>query len=189
MFPPARKFEVQGKSVLVFDNLFSKAEVNKIFRSLAQAKYTSYQIGSREDGKNYVFYNLFQARLSETDFLSTNLYRISRLLVYVYKPSRPSELTQVFCNVFRYGESVFAHTDHPRKRKGVISVLYCANDRWSPDWGGELYFFNAGGEACEVVGYYPGRFIVFDGSLSHRPGVPSRCCPRYRFALNIRYEW
>lgn len=169
--------------ISVFDDFLSSTQIARIARSLELADYSSYQI---KDGA--LFYNLFQARLDPADFRKSPIYGFIERHVVARYLGEEFEMTQVFCNAFRYGESLFRHTDRPRLGKRLKSFVYCVNDQWESNWGGETVFFDEEGDATACIGFRPGRLYLFDGAISHRPGAPTRICGRHRLSLNIRFE-
>jgi SM-20-related protein len=74
----------------------------------------------------------------------------------------------------------FYHTDcNPFENK--ITVLYYLNNRWDRNWGGETLFANESGE-CEVaVEYKPGRVVIFDSAIEHKPAAISTYADEFRF--------
>lgn len=66
-----------------------------------------------------------------------------------------------------------------------ISLLYYVNTRWDRNWGGETLFANDEGE-CEIaVEYKPGRVVLFDSLIPHKPSPVSMQADEFRFTFVI----
>jgi hypothetical protein len=75
----------------------------------------------------------------------------------------------------------YFHVD--RQVKGCKTILYYVNDNWNRDWGGETLFANAQGE-CEVaVEYKPGRVVIFDSDIEHKPSQISMSAVEFRLTF------
>lgn len=75
----------------------------------------------------------------------------------------------------------YFHVD--RVTKGCKTILYYVNDNWNRDWGGETLFANAQGE-CEVaVEYKPGRVVIFDSDIEHKPSQISMSAVEFRLTF------
>jgi hypothetical protein len=66
-----------------------------------------------------------------------------------------------------------------------VSLLYYVNTRWDRNWGGETLFANDEGE-CEIaVEYKPGRVVLFDSLIPHKPSPVSMQADEFRFTFVI----
>ena len=74
--------------------------------------------------------------------------------------------------------------DEAIKRK---TLLYYLNSRWDRNWGGETLFANNNGECELAVEYKPGRVVIFDGSIEHKPSAISMNADEYRFIFVIQF--
>ena len=64
----------------------------------------------------------------------------------------------------------YYHTDS-LEDSDEVTVLYYVNTRWDKNWGGETLFSNDLGE-CEIaVEYKPGRIVIFDSAIEHKPKI------------------
>ena len=79
----------------------------------------------------------------------------------------------------------YYHTDtSPFEDK--ITVLYYINTRWDRNWGGETLFANDNGE-CEIaVEYKPGRVVIFDSCIEHKPASISTYADEFRFIFALQ---
>jgi hypothetical protein len=94
------------------------------------------------------------------------------------------KLHRVYLNVNLFGDFQFAHTDGD----GWTALLF-ANARWDEDWGGEILFYPEDQDAfCYAIYPKPGRMLLFDSTLYHRGGVPSKFFHGPRMSLAIKFS-
>lgn len=93
-------------------------------------------------------------------------------------------LYRVYLNVNLFGDFQFAHTDGDG-----WTVLLFANERWDADWGGEIVFYSDDQDAfCYSIYPKPGRLLIFDSTLYHRGGVPSKFFHGPRMSVAIKFS-
>ena len=79
----------------------------------------------------------------------------------------------------------YYHTDS-LEDADEITVLYYVNTRWDKNWGGETLFSNDLGE-CEIaVEYKPGRIVIFDSAIEHKPSHISMQADEFRFIFVLQ---
>jgi hypothetical protein len=97
---------------------------------------------------------------------------------------RTGELDRVYLNVNLFGDFQFGHVDGD----GWTALLF-ANARWGEDWGGEIIFYPEGQDAfCYAIYPKPGRMLLFDSTLYHRGGVPSKFFHGPRMTVAIKFS-
>ncbi len=69
---------------------------------------------------------------------------------------------------------------------GYMTMCYFPNKEWSPEWGGELQFFDNQGNI--IASYYPmpNTCIVFDSNIPHRGLAPNRNCTELRKYISFK---
>ena len=91
---------------------------------------------------------------------------------------------RIYLNVNLFGDFQFAHTDG----NGWTALLF-ANKRWEEDWGGEIVFYPEDHDAYRYSIYpKPGRLLIFDSTLYHRGGVPSKFFHGPRMSVAIKFS-
>ena len=73
------------------------------------------------------------------------------------------------------------HTDS--LDKGNKSLLYYINTHWEKNWGGETLFCNRHGEVELAVEFKPGRIVMFDNHILHKPAPMTVSSIPYRFTF------
>ena len=92
-------------------------------------------------------------------------------------------LERVYANFNLFGDHQFAHTDGD-----FWTVLFFVNSVWGEDWGGELLLYEDGPHSLAyAIQPRPGRMAVFDGTLHHRGGAPTKFCLEARISLAIKF--
>jgi hypothetical protein len=95
-----------------------------------------------------------------------------------------SKLERVYANFNLFGDQQFAHADGD-----CWTALVFINATWGEDWGGELMLYEGGpGSLAWAIPPRPGRMVVFDGTVLHRGGVPTKFCLDGRITLAIKFE-
>jgi len=76
------------------------------------------------------------------------------------------------------------YTYHPdNTHKGKRTLLYYINTHWDKNWGGETLFCNRHGEVEIATEFKPGRIILFDNHILHKPAPLTLSSIPYRFTF------
>lgn len=89
-------------------------------------------------------------------------------------------LDRVYANCYTPTDAPQVHQDV--KYGNGLTILYYANDIWSPGFGGETVFFKDD-EIFYSVLPKPGRFVVFDSRLLHCARVQNILGPKFRYTI------
>lgn len=81
----------------------------------------------------------------------------------------------------------YYHIDCTSPYKNEKTLLYYVNDRWDKNWGGETLFSDETGEPEYAVQYKPGRIVVFDNSIEHKPASISMEADEFRFIFVAQF--
>ena len=170
-----------GKCVWIVDDLLDTQSVHQVHQGILAAPVSLLGCSNEDTAKHLeVMFDL-----DPKDFETSQLGQAIR--VALRRTGITGTCTRVLGNSMRFGAFTFVHQD-ASQTDDVLSVLYCVNSEWDPNWGGELLFFNQDLEATACVSYRPGRAILFPANLFHRANVPYRQCTETRFSLSIRYR-
>jgi hypothetical protein len=186
-----QKILSNNKEIHIFDNIFSPAER---LHHIQISQDSDYRLGSNS---NHLFRNQ-----SDTFFLSllyndgedldgmfdcfgflksNNIFNVTKIL-------KNYNLKRSWIIVSSPLTKYYWHVDVSELGINSRTVLYHVNDRWDDEWGGETMFANDNGECEYCVEYKPGRIVVFDGSLSHKPAVISPRAEEFRFMYVMQYK-
>jgi hypothetical protein len=78
------------------------------------------------------------------------------------------------------------HGDHGDSHN--VSLLYYANTKWDIEWDGGTAFRTDDLSEIEFVSdYKPGRLVLFDSSIPHKPLSTSMMANHYRYTINSTY--
>lgn len=91
-------------------------------------------------------------------------------------------LQRAYANFNLFGDFQLAHDDGP-----CWTALVYLNAKWEDDWGGETLFYPPGAVHAIAIPPKPGRIVVFDGTILHRGGVPSKLCLGPRITAAVKF--
>ena len=178
-------FTSNGKLIEIYDNVFTSSEKSSHIIYAQNAPYilghpTSGVFWHRSD--TFFFHGMNSSELDNFGFTRTNFYKNIMLKRY---PSYEIERTWILSSSPL--SSYYFHVDNPDETLNRKTLLYYLNSRWDRNWGGETLFANNNGE-CEIaVEYKPGRVVVFDGSIEHKPSAISMKADEFRFIFVIQF--
>jgi len=79
---------------------------------------------------------------------------------------------------------------HPDSfREGSLSMLYYANVKWDLSWDGYTVWASDDLKSIEHVEFpEPGKVVIFDSSIPHKPTAASPEAPSFRYTMNSVWE-
>ncbi|MGZ3697056.1 MAG: 2OG-Fe(II) oxygenase [Bdellovibrionota bacterium] len=110
-----------------------------------------------------------------------------RLIARFYPKSVGHPLSYPAINRIGSHDTSDVHADDTHCPDCLACLLF-ANERWDPQWGGELVLFDEHQEALFSVTPKPGRIVIYPASLFHRAGVPQADCPVSRITVGVWYR-
>jgi Rps23 Pro-64 3,4-dihydroxylase Tpa1-like proline 4-hydroxylase len=181
MGAPTRKAAVDGRDVVVLDDLLTRPEVLLVTSALKAGKFSKTEFARRETAE----YRHWVAELDPRDIQRQPIFATTVEAVEEHFGGGYA-LFRCYCNVALFGDMLMTHTDCGPKDEVVTALWYmCAE--WNLEWGGETLFFDATGDAVFVVSPRPGRLVVFDGAITHVGRPPNRICYEPRFTLALKF--
>lgn len=179
---PSFWHKYNGKSVIVFDNIFSQKYVEAF--------------GIWMLGLNYQRRPSFDNELSVG--IETETYKtlpklpqiVSKTIENYYskmsKKRSPQKLSHLYAASVRYGDHTIIHQDIDCAN--CITFLYYGNIHWDSAWGGETVFFDNDKNAMFAVSPKSGRLVLFNAQLYHRTGIPMKNSSSMRYGLSIFFR-
>lgn len=183
-WPTVRRDTVDGRPIVLVDDLFSAEEVEGIFRILSLG-YVYYrgQLSAPEDQ-----YPKLVAHLVDLDEVRRlPFYERLANTLHEHHPNETLRLRKAYINQTAFGDLNYPHVDAWPGRDDV-TLLYYANPSWERSWGGATVFHGGEHDFDRAVLPRPGRVLMFRGSTLHCAGVPTRACTQSRFTLALKYE-
>ena len=178
-----RRGSVEGKDILVFDNLLPEQELQRVHSGLKREGFGRLEWDRKdtEDYKNWV------RNMSPQLAAEMPAYNHALAMLHHHFPAEPYNLHRAYCNVTLYGDMLFTHHDCRSDISGYYTAMWFICERWDKDWGGETLFFNEAGDAEFVVSPAAGRLVLFDGRIQHTGRAPNRICYEMRFTLVFKF--
>jgi len=178
-------YTVDGRTIHVFDGLFTKAEAEAIYVSICQLQF-------RVANVNFLDVQGIQDKHLKADvdvsFLdSIKLFGGSRDEIISPLFGEDFYMHKAYVNLGIKGDAHKCHVDAYHEGQGK-TILYYANRDWDQNHGGETIFYNMEQtEIAFVSSYKPGRLVIFDSDLPHSARPQTFDGPAYRFTLALKY--
>jgi SM-20-related protein len=181
---PSFAYDIQGRKVLVFDAVLSKAEQAQMSDAIAAAHHRRTQFSSPLP--EFRAARSWACHYRASDAARLPLYEILMEYAGSHFPEKKVALHRAYVNTNTFGDLLLSHRDSPNE--GALTGVYYVNSRWEAGWGGETIFFRDDEEAAACVSPKPGRLVLFDGLILHRGSPPLRHCYQGRSVLNFKLE-
>lgn len=177
----ANKYTVDKKPIYVFDDAINFAERQRMYLFLSES-YFRIQGGAElsiESAKDKVLQSMF----SNNDVDNLGLLQV--LPKEAKDIIKGHEVNRAYALLLNYSSVPYFHVDGGHD----LTLLYYADTRWDINWGGETMFANQDlSEIAYTSIYKPGRVILFDANIPHKPCTSIYGAPNYRitFVINLR---
>ena len=173
----------EGRSIHVFDDLFTFNERTHMFSFIKNSLYST---KGSDNAYNDDPVSQLYSGWSEGDLDTFGIFKLpgaAQLLPLV----DGRKIIQIRCNLTTLSEVNDFHVDGTNK--DPLTILYYANMVWHPSWGGYTLFANDLITNIEYASLYtPGRVIVFDGRIPHCVCTPTRAAKEHRYSFAVQYE-
>ena len=175
-----------GEVIRVFDGVFDPQKVYFIHKFLTQS-YFQFRSSSTtlQEHSAYIYPS---SSFSKEDIVNLSFFEGQGIKNIMRETLTAKVLARCWCNAILEGSKYFWHVDAGAPRNtGDQTMLYYANSNWDKDWQGETLFCNGDGE-CEIaVSSKPGRIVVFDSHLMHKPVPISSIAPTPRYSVVFQF--
>lgn len=179
----SRVCEVEGRPIRVYDGLLNQQDVFRLAAAIEQGGFTHSEVARPETAA----FRHWALKIPLDAAQRLPFYQPTLDAVREFDPQHPYDVYRCYCNYAGFGDMLFTHTDCLPGGTELTGLWYIAPE-WNVEWGGETLFFNSQMDAEVAVTPKPGRFVVFDGNITHVGRPPNRICyaPRYTLALKLR---
>lgn len=177
-----RQETIEDKNVYIVDDVLTQTEVESFYKFASSLSYARTEKSNHADQFPKYVVNFDTEKFEKNTFLGK---KSKELLNQFVKDSEDYKLFRAYINLSLYGDVEFPHRDCPKDR-GDITILYYINEYWEKNYDGETIFY-AEGDSQFCVLPKPGRFVVFNGDIEHKGGLPSRICKTPRYTLAVKY--
>jgi Rps23 Pro-64 3,4-dihydroxylase Tpa1-like proline 4-hydroxylase len=155
-----------GKFVDVYDNVYSFREQEFFENFLINSFYTTKSAASQTT--RHLPNTYLHSRFSREDVENLKIFNNSNIknIISSYGVEAYGE---AWANLSLPGTYYQKHSDAKELEVNQITIMYYATMTWQDSFGGETFFYNDYGEKEIVVDFIPGRVVIFDSSLAHKP--------------------
>lgn len=92
-------------------------------------------------------------------------------------------MPRAWVNAGTIGDPHFTHVDS--NFPDALVLLQYVNLKWEKNWDGYTIFRSQDTNEIEYVSeFVPGRVVVFDGDIPHKPTIQTPSAPNFRFTIN-----
>ena len=180
-----RKITSDGKIIDIFDNVFTASERGYHIDFCQDSKYSLGAVSTTyfSHRKNTFFQSIF----TKEDF---NNFKFDSRLSFnpIAEKLKNYYVGQSWALASSPLSTYYFHTDDTVEYSNRLTLLYYVNNKWDRDWGGETIFANNEGECEIVVEYKPGRILLFDSTIEHKPSPISMEASEFRFTFVIQFN-
>ena len=163
----------------VFDGIFDADEQHRMHHFAGNSLFHTKGASSclYEARKDFFLRSSF----SESDIRHFGIFELENYKNFIkaynidFKPTNYWIVLSTHLSEYTY------HADNALK--GKRTLLYYMNTRWDKDWGGETMFCNRHGEVEIATEFRPGRVVMFDNHILHKPAPLSVSSIPYRFTF------
>jgi Rps23 Pro-64 3,4-dihydroxylase Tpa1-like proline 4-hydroxylase len=175
---------LDGRSIDVYDKLFTMAETSKINRFLHKSLFSTQGFDAVETTDKV--YGQFFSAFSLEDLNNCGLPKTKGFdFLHQRHGFKDLDLATIRLNLQARADLTSVHTD----TMDGITLVYFGNFTWETFYGGHLAFLNdTGTEIIYTCVNKPGRVVVFDGSIPHFARPVTYASPAHRFTLALQYN-
>ena len=170
-----------GKFINIYDNLFSARE-QEYFENVCMTSNYTYRSTQTSSNTSHLPSTFLHCRMSIQDVEKFGIFSVDNIKKILSVYNRLDFCT-AWVNMSLPGSFYQKHTDSGIELDyNAITLMYYGTTTWEDSYGGETFFYNDQGEKEIVVDYLPGRVVIFDSSLSHKPAFSyGHVVARYTF--------
>ncbi|HEU4600980.1 MAG TPA: 2OG-Fe(II) oxygenase [Steroidobacteraceae bacterium] len=183
MIKTSRRVQVEGRDLVVFDDLITAAESGRYAVALAHAAFTKTESARPES----VHLRHWVCEMPLDNLPNLSLWSATSAALREMRPTESYRPYRCYTNFASFGDVLLTHVDALPDRRELTALWYLC-EQWDPEWGGETLFFDDANDAQVAVAPKPGRLVIFDGAIRHAGRPPNRNCfiGRYTFAIKLR---
>ena len=160
-----------GKFIDVYDNVFLFTE-QEFFERFFKESFFKYQYTLSSASTTHLPNTFLNSKYTLEDVKNLNFFNVNNVNQILSSYGK-LDFSRAWVNLSLPGTYYQKHTDISSKfNVRQISVMYYGTTTWQDSYGGETFFYNNNGEKEIVVDYIPGRLVIFDSSIPHKPAFP-----------------
>jgi hypothetical protein len=178
-------FDVSGKSVAVYDNVFTYQENLEIYQYICQQPFIRSNIDNTFDNNkdtNIKWSCLLRESNQISDLLNFKYSDLDQL------KNKRIEIFRQYINFSTTDTVDMIHVDAPISTPNAYTLLHYGNFIWNKNWHGETVFYNLNAdEILFSVMPKPGRIVIFDSNIPHCARPPSKLADYSRYTIATKF--
>ena len=157
-----------GKFIDVYDNVFLFTE-QEFFEKFFKESFFKYQQTLSSASTTHLPSTFLNSKYTLEDVKNLNFFNVNNVN-QILSNYEKLDFSTAWVNLSLPGTYYQKHTDIGNEFNiKQISLMYYGTTTWQDSYGGETFFYNETGEKEIVVDYIPGRLVIFDSSIPHKP--------------------
>lgn len=182
----SKKVQIEGKDIIIYDNVFSQQELYEIYLHINNRPYVRHNLDD-------VLYHNKQADVKWSSEI-TDGEILFDILMSKYSSNiielqfQNFTIIRSYVNFAAHGTLDLIHDDAPHYKKNHWTLLQYGNFKWDSNWHGETVFYDSNfSEILFSTTMQPGRIVLFDSTIPHSARPPSKLAqyPRYTIAFKL----
>ena len=171
----------QDKFIHVYDNVFGVHE-QEYFEHFFRESFFKYNNQKATDMTAHLPSSFLHSRYNQDDVERLCILKPTQKILTNYENL---SFAASWVNLSLPGAYYQKHTDaHNSFDERLLTFMYYGTTTWQESYGGETFFYNDAGEKEIVVDYKPGRLVIFDSRIPHKPAFSyGHVAPRYTFVI------
>jgi len=157
-----------GKFIDIYDNVFTFTQ-QEFFEQFFKTSSYKYLCTISSSSTGHLPNTFLHSKYTFDDVTKLNFFNVKNI-DEILNNYGELKFSTAWANLSLPGTYYQKHTDIGGEF-GVkqITLMYYATTTWQDSYGGETFFYNDSGEKEIVVDYIPGRVVIFDSSIPHKP--------------------
>lgn len=183
----SKKIEVEGKNIIIYDNVFSQQELFEVYLHIDNRDFRKHNLDdvlhhnkqvdtkwSSEIQPGEILFDILLNKYSSMPEMQGQRYNLLRSYINYAVP----------------GTVDLIHDDAPHYKKNHYTLLHYGNFSWNANWHGETVFYDSNySEILATTVLKPGRIVLFDSSIPHCARPPSKISEYPRYTIVYKFHF
>jgi hypothetical protein len=178
---PTTTFEIDGKRITVYDNIFTYQENLEIYQFICQQSFVRSNLDNTFDNNkdaNIKWSSLLRESNQISDLLAFKYFNLNEI------KNKRVEIIRQYINFSTPTTVDMVHVDSSTVTPNAYTLVQYGNFIWNYNWHGETVFYNFDiNEILFSVMPKPGRVVLFNSNIPHSARPPSALADYSRYTI------